>query len=124
MFLLKEKVGQTGSARKESMLTRRKGRTRLTEVTHFRPTGSLRLHSQLTETLGDVDVFFTVSFHKFCSEYPNPLEMPCVQEIAKAHGKTPGQILVRHELQRGLVVIPKSTHPTRIQDNINVRTAC
>ncbi len=58
------------------------------------------------------------------SEYPNPLEMPCVQEIARAHGKTPGQILVRHELQRGLVVIPKSTHPTRIQDNINVRTAC
>ncbi|KAL5970400.1 Aldo-keto reductase family 1 member A1-B [Taenia solium] len=53
-------------------------------------------------------------------EFTSPLEVPCVTEIAKRHGKTPGQILIRHGIQRGLVVIPKSGTPQRICENIDV----
>jgi len=41
-------------------------------------------------------------------------------EIAKHHGKTVGQIVLRWNVQRGIVVIPKSTHKERIIENLNV----
>jgi len=40
--------------------------------------------------------------------------------IAKFYDKTPGQILIRFALERGIIVIPKSTNPARIQENINI----
>ena len=48
------------------------------------------------------------------------LESPVVCEIARQVGKSPGQVLIRWGLQRGTSVIPKSTNPLRIQENINV----
>ena len=51
---------------------------------------------------------------------PDLLSNPQVLEIAKKHGKTSAQILLRHTLQKGVAAIPKSTNPKRIQENINV----
>ncbi len=48
------------------------------------------------------------------------MELEAVKEIAKAHGKTPAQVVIRHALQRGLVVTPKASHPERIIENIQV----
>ena len=41
-------------------------------------------------------------------------------KIAKAHSKTPAQVLLRHQMQNGIVVIPKSTKKARIQQNFDV----
>ncbi|MCD8484342.1 aldo/keto reductase [Candidatus Woesebacteria bacterium] len=49
-----------------------------------------------------------------------PLVDPVVVDIATAHGVTPAQVLIRWSLQRGLVVIPKSTNPNRIAENFAV----
>jgi diketogulonate reductase-like aldo/keto reductase len=46
---------------------------------------------------------------------------PTVLEIAKQHGKTPAQVLLRHIVQRGIAAIPKSTNPGRIRQNLQVR---
>jgi 2,5-diketo-D-gluconate reductase A len=48
------------------------------------------------------------------------LEDPAVLEIAGAHSRTPGQIVIRWHLQLGNVVIPKSVTPERIAQNFNV----
>jgi hypothetical protein len=43
-----------------------------------------------------------------------------VVEIAKNHGKTPGNVLLRYIIQNGIAVIPKSTNPARIKENFDV----
>lgn len=45
---------------------------------------------------------------------------PVVVELAKKYGKTPAQILIRYGLDRGFIVIPKSTKVSRIQENAAV----
>ena len=41
-------------------------------------------------------------------------------EIANAHGKSVAQVMIRWQLQQGVVVIPKSANPKRIRENANV----
>lgn len=45
---------------------------------------------------------------------------PVILEIAKKYGKTPAQVMLRWHIQRGVVVIPKSTHKERMAENLNV----
>jgi len=40
--------------------------------------------------------------------------------IATAHGVTPAQVVLRWNLEHGITVIPKSSHPDRIAANIDV----
>jgi len=46
------------------------------------------------------------------------LEHPVIAKLARAHGKTPAQIILRWHAQSGLIVIPKSVKPERIRENI------
>lgn len=41
-------------------------------------------------------------------------------EIAQKHKKTTAQVMLRWHIQRGVVVIPKSTHYERMKENLNV----
>ena len=45
------------------------------------------------------------------------LSDPTVVQIAKRHGRTPAQVLLRWCVQREIPVIPKSTHRERIEEN-------
>ncbi len=48
------------------------------------------------------------------------LEHPTVRRIAESQGRTPAQVIIRWHLQHGVVVIPKSRDPKRIQSNSDV----
>ncbi|KAM7534518.1 hypothetical protein Aperf_G00000116845 [Anoplocephala perfoliata] len=48
------------------------------------------------------------------------LELETVVEIAKNHNVTSAQVLVRHALQRNIVVLAKSVRPERIHSNFDV----
>src|SRR5271165_6015252 len=48
------------------------------------------------------------------------LEAPALLEIARAHGRTPAQVVIRWHVQLGNVVIPKSVTPERIRSNLDV----
>jgi diketogulonate reductase-like aldo/keto reductase len=52
--------------------------------------------------------------------HSSTLEDPVIGDIARAHGKTPAQVMLRWGLQHGRSVIPKSTKPSRIAENIDV----
>ena len=47
-------------------------------------------------------------------------ELPELKIIADKHNKTVAQVILRWHLQRGVVVIPKSTHIERMEENLNV----
>lgn len=45
---------------------------------------------------------------------------PLLTEIAARHGKSVAQVVLRWNVQRGVVVIPKSVHKDRIEQNIDI----
>jgi alcohol dehydrogenase (NADP+) len=49
---------------------------------------------------------------------PVPLQAPAVLAAAARAGRTPAQVLLRWQLQRGVAAIPKSITPARITENL------
>lgn len=45
---------------------------------------------------------------------------PVLTEIGRAHGKTAAQVALRWNVQRGVVVIPKSVHRARMEQNFDI----
>jgi diketogulonate reductase-like aldo/keto reductase len=45
---------------------------------------------------------------------------PTLKDIARHHGKSAAQVMLRWHLQQGRSAIPKSTKPARIAENFNV----
>ena len=45
---------------------------------------------------------------------------PAIVELAEAHAKTAGQVVLRWHLQLGNVVFPKSVTPSRIEENFDI----
>ncbi|WP_217506407.1 aldo/keto reductase [Paenibacillus xylanilyticus] len=50
----------------------------------------------------------------------NLLEHPLLNEIAAKYGKSPAQVILRWDLQNGIVTIPKSVTPQRIRENADL----
>ncbi|MFD2655018.1 aldo/keto reductase [Gracilibacillus thailandensis] len=72
------------------------------------------------------------SLHEFCKQHNIQLEAwsplkqgkilddPTLTDIAKRHGKSTAQVILRWDLQQDVVTIPKSVKQHRIQDNADV----
>jgi 2,5-diketo-D-gluconate reductase A len=48
------------------------------------------------------------------------LDDPVIGSLARSHGKTPAQIMLRWHVQQGRSAIPKSVSPQRIAENLDV----
>lgn len=48
------------------------------------------------------------------------IEIPQIVEISKKYHKTPAQIVLRWDIQNGVVTIPKSVHRDRIKENSEI----
>jgi 2,5-diketo-D-gluconate reductase A len=48
------------------------------------------------------------------------LDNPVLAELGEAHGKSAAQIVIRWHLQIGNLVIPKSSNPDRLAENLDV----
>jgi 2,5-diketo-D-gluconate reductase A len=48
------------------------------------------------------------------------LRDPTLLDLARAHGRTPAQVVLRWHIQLGNIVFPKSSRPERMRENIDV----
>lgn len=48
------------------------------------------------------------------------LKLPLIVNMAQKYHKTPAQIVLRWHIELGLVTIPKSSHPARVKENIDI----
>ncbi|KAJ8921937.1 hypothetical protein NQ315_008571 [Exocentrus adspersus] len=51
---------------------------------------------------------------------PQLMEDPKLKQLATKYKKTPAQILLRYQIDRGVVTIPKSVTKSRIQENFDI----
>lgn len=45
---------------------------------------------------------------------------PVLTDIAAKYGKTPAQVILRWNVQRGVIVIPKTVHRERMEENLDI----
>lgn len=45
---------------------------------------------------------------------------PVLKVIASEHGKTVGQVILRWNIERGVSIIPKSVHRSRMEENFDI----
>jgi len=49
-----------------------------------------------------------------------PLRNEAIRSVAKSHGRSPAQVILRWHLQQGRSVVPKSVRPERIAENLDI----
>ncbi len=63
-----------------------------------------------------------LSYHAIGMASPEDslLELPLIREIAAARARTPAQIVLRWGVQRGAAVVPKTSRPERLRENLSL----
>ncbi|MEN1989716.1 MULTISPECIES: aldo/keto reductase [Paenibacillus] len=94
----------------------------MTEATVVPAVNQIELHPLLNQQ----ELRDYCSKHKIQVEAWSPLgqghllEHPLLQEIGAKYGKSPAQVILRWDLQNGIVTIPKSVTPQRIRENADL----
>lgn len=57
--------------------------------------------------------------HMPAKDLPSLLTLDTITNIADEHKATPAQVLLRWATQRGITVIPKSSNPKRLKENLD-----
>ena len=70
--------------------------------------------------LGSNDKREIANPNKTQENFPNLLQLPVIKEIGKKYKKSNAHIMLRHFIQEGIAVIPKSTHAKRLKENIDI----
>ncbi|KRE90089.1 oxidoreductase [Frateuria sp. Soil773] len=117
---------------------REEGRARSIGVSNFQPAHIERLLAEtgvapavnqieLHPDFAQRDVVAFNRRHHIVSEAWSPLgqggellQAPLLLDLARRHGKSAAQVILRWHVQRGHMVIPKSQTPARIRSNIEV----
>jgi 2,5-diketo-D-gluconate reductase A len=115
----------------------RDGRARSIGVSNFQPHHLRRIHQEceITPAVDQIEIhpYFTQDdVREFCAEHQIAIEAwspiaqgkvlddPTITEIAARYGKTPAQVVLRWQIERGDIVFPKSVTPARIRENIDI----
>ena len=139
LYLIHQPMGDYIGAYKAMEEEYEKGRIRAIGVCNFYPE---RL-ADLCETVSVIPAVNQVELHPFFQQ-EKALELmkeygvtpeawgpfaegmhgifthPVLTEIGKKYGKTAAQVALRWNIERGVIVIPKSTHIERMEQNIDI----
>ena len=61
-----------------------------------------------------------ITFYRNTDGSRGTLDDPVIGSIARTHGKSPAQVMLRWHVQQGRSAIPKSVKPSRIQENFAI----
>ena len=113
------------------------GRVRAIGVSNFQPAHLDRLRDE-TETVPAVNQIEVHPYltqeklrrydqdHGIATESWSPiaqggvLDDPAIEAVAKAHGRSPAQVVLRWHIQLDCIVFPKSVTPARIKENFEI----
>ena len=117
----------------------REGKVRAIGVSNFYPDRFIDLqeHVEIKPTVNQVETHVfnqqveaqtymekygchIMSWGPFAEGLNNFFHNEVLTEIGKAHGKTLAQTALRFLIQRGVIIIPKSTHKERMQENLDI----
>ena len=115
----------------------RDGRARSIGVSNFQAHHLRRLHTEceVPPAVDQIEVnpYLTQDeLRQFCAEHQiaveawspigrgRALDDPTIDSIARRVGKTAAQVILRWHIERGDIVFPKSVHPERISENIDI----
>lgn len=81
----------------------------------------IELHPRLAQTeLREFCAKHGIQIEAWSPLMQGRLNVPVLLDIAKKHGKSPAQVVIRWDIQNGIVTIPKSVHENRILENADV----
>jgi 2,5-diketo-D-gluconate reductase A len=113
------------------------GKVRGIGVSNFNPNhmSTLLAHSNVVPAINQIELHPGLQqpamreynqSHGIATEAWSPLDRgrfatnPVLTDIAKKHGKTVTQVIIRWHLELGNLVIPKTSNPDRLRENIDV----
>lgn len=113
------------------------GRARSIGLSNFQPHHIRRLHEEtdVPPAVNQIELhpFLTQdelrafdAQHQIATEAWSPiaqgavLDDPTIDSIAKDHGKTPAQVVLRWHIELGNIVFPKSVTPARMKENFEI----
>jgi 2,5-diketo-D-gluconate reductase A len=115
----------------------RDGRARSIGTSNFLAHHLRRLHTEceVPPAVDQIEVnpYLTQDeLRRFCAQHQIAVEAwsplargravddPTITSIARRVGKTPAQVILRWQIERGDIVFPKSVNPARIRENIDI----
>jgi 2,5-diketo-D-gluconate reductase A len=98
---------------------------RLVEETGVSPVvNQIELHPQFPQAAqlayDELHGIITESWSPLADQRSGLTKNPVIKQVAEAHGVSPTQAVLRWQVQRGAVPIPKSGNPERQQENLDV----
>ncbi len=139
LYLIHQPLGDYYSAWRALQEINREGLAKAIGVSNFYPDRLVDLvqHHEIAPAVNQIEThpfFQRTSDQDLMGEYGIQIESwgpfaegkhdlfsnPVLSEIAAAHGKSVGQVVLRWLTQRGVIVIPKSVRSERMRENIDI----
>ena len=115
LYLLHQAMGDYFSAWRAMEDAYKKGLLKAIGVSNFYP----NILTNFCEIVKVKPVVNQVELHPYYTQ-EKAFEDEMLKGIAAKYNKSVGQVILRWNVQRGVVVIPKSTHVERIKENIDI----
>lgn len=139
LYLIRQPLGDYYSCWRAMQDLHRESLTKAIGVSNFYPDRLVDLidHNDVTPAVNQIEThpFFQrqdyqqlmrahgvqiESWGPFAEGRNNLFADPTLSSIGQTHGKTVAQVVLRWLIQRQVVAIPKSVHPDRIAENLNI----
>lgn len=139
LYLIHQPIGDYYSEWRAMQQLHAEGRIRAIGVSNFNPDRltDLILHNDITPAVNQIETHpfkqnvdyqaqmqglgvQIESWGPFAEGRNGLFTNPVLTEIAQAHDKSVGQIVLRWLTQRGVIVIPKSVRPERMAENLDM----